>query len=122
MQCYSRFTITSLQDKTDVDTIIGTFNIDGGRHGHCLNSNIYYEWFHFVIVGQGKQLKYYVNNVNDKTIDLNKSILLGGSNDMVYIGGSPDYSAEGIILSKTRWFSNPLSETEINKLFEEGYN
>ena len=50
-----------------------------------------------------------------------KNLELGDEEDKIYIGGSPEHSAEGIIMSKTRWYSKPLNMSEINILFKEDY-
>ena len=52
---------------------------------------------------------------------LNKELELGDEEDLIYIGGSPEYSAEGIILAKTSWYAKPLSLKEINILFNDKY-
>ena len=109
----------SVEDSKD---LYGTFNVDVDR-GHCVRDthNYYFKWFHFVLVGKGDVLKYYINGNLMEEQQLTKSLELGNSDDIIYLGGSPNHSGEGILLSKTKWYSKPLNETEINILYKEGF-
>ena len=101
----------------------GTFNIFNGNHGHCINdtSNYYFKWFHLAIVGKDNLIIYYINGSVVDEVNLNFNLQLGSQEDEIYIGGSPEYSSEGIVLSKTRWFSKPLTKLEIKNLVNEPY-
>ena len=68
-----------------------------------------------------KSLIYYINGQIVDEVKLERDFELGSLDDSIYIGGSPEYSSEGIILAKTRWFSKPLSKVEINNLVNEPY-
>lgn len=124
--CGSKIDIrfSSLYEKNEYNIEqVGTFNIRDGYHGHCVNdiSNLYYTWFHLAIVGKDDNLFYYINGNETQIEKLNINFSLGTENDDIYIGGSPEYSSEGIILSKTRWFSKPLNKSEIKNLVNESY-
>lgn len=107
-------------EEIDDTQLYGAFNIENNEH--CVNDIKYYQWFHLAIVGNNTELFYYINGELLKNVILKKPLLLGDEEDKIYVGGSKEYSAEGIILSKTRWFSKPLNEFEINYLYNEGYN
>lgn len=110
------------ENKNDASSLYGTFNILDNNHGHCVaDTNISGKWFHFGIVADNKKLIYYINGNPVQEVILNKELELGDEEDLIYIGGSPEYSAEGIILSKTTWYAKPLTLKEINKLFKEDY-
>ena len=64
---------------------------------------------------------YYINGSVVDEVNLNFNLQLGSQEDEIYIGGSPEYSSEGIVLSKTRWFSKPLTKLEIKNLVNEPY-
>ena len=81
----------------------------------------YYNWFHLVIVGNDNKLNYYINGTLVQEENLYKNLELGDENDQIFIGGSPEYSCDGILLSKMRWFSKPLSLKEISILFNDKY-
>ena len=124
--CNSQIDIrfSSLYDKNDFNPELnGTFNYVNGNHGHCISSttNHHYKWFHLTIVGNEKLLTYYINGDIVDEVKLERDFELGSLDDSIYIGGSPEYSSEGIILAKTRWFSKPLSKAEINNLVNEPY-
>ena len=124
--CNSQIDIrfSSLYDKNDFNPELnGTFNYVNGNHGHCISSttNHHYKWFHLAIVGNEKMLVYYINGEIVDEVTLDRELELGSLDDSIYIGGSPEYSSEGIILAKTRWFSKPLTKTEINNLVNEPY-
>ena len=124
--CNSQIDIrfSSLYNKSDFNPELnGTFNYVNGNHGHCISSttNYHYKWFHLVIVGNEKSLIYYINGQIVDEVELERDFELGSLDDSIYIGGSPEYSSEGIILAKTRWFSKPLSKVEINNLVNEPY-
>lgn len=124
--CNSQIDIrfSSLYDKSDFNPELnGTFNYVNGNHGHCISSttNHHYKWFHLTIVGNEKLLTYYINGDIVDEVKLERDFELGSLDDSIYIGGSPEYSSEGIILAKTRWFSKPLSKAEINNLVNEPY-
>lgn len=105
------------------ENLNGTFNIVNDNHGHCIRDTIYYyfKWFHLSIVGNKNKLQYWINGNLVQEEDLVTNFKIGDEEDKIYIGGSPDYSAEGIILAKTRWYSKPLNYKEINLLFKEDY-
>ena len=73
------------------------------------------------IVGNNKKLQYWINGNLVQEEDLLVSLEIGDQEDKIYIGGSPEYSAEGLILAKTRWYSKPLNFKEIKLLFKEDY-
>ena len=106
-----------------LNTNDGTFNIVDDNHGHCIRDTIYnyYNWFNLVIVGNNNKLSYYINSTLLQEENLYKNLELGDENDQIFIGGSPEYSCDGILLSKMRWFSKPLSLKEITILFNDKY-
>ena len=111
------------ENKDNNKELEGTFNIFNGNHGHCINdtSNYYFKWFHLAIVGKDNLIIYYINGSVVDEVNLNFNLQLGSQEDEIYIGGSPEYSSEGIVLSKTRWFSKPLTKLEIKNLVNEPY-
>ena len=123
--CGSKIDIrfSSLYDRNDSKDLNGTFNIVDGSHGHCVRDTVYhhFKWFHLVIVGNNKKLQYWINGNLVQEEDLLVNLQIGDEEDRIYIGGSPEYSAEGIILAKTRWYSKPLNFKEIKLLFKEDY-
>ena len=116
---------SSLYDRNEYSKeLYGTFNVVGNDHGHCIRdvSYYHYKWFHLAIVGKDKNLKFYINGNLVQEEELLKTLEIGNEEDYIYVGGSPEYSAEGIILSKTRWYAKPLNQDEINLLVNEHYD
>jgi hypothetical protein len=99
----------------------GIFNLIEGNHGHCVTDTKYYKWFHFLLVCKGTSVKYYIDGQLSQEEVLEKPIEVGNDNGYIYIGGSKDYSSEGLILSKTRWFSKALEQNEIEFISKEKY-
>ena len=102
----------------------GTFNVVGNEHGHCMRDTIYnyFKWFHLAIVGKEDTLQFFINGNLVQEEKLLYKLEIGSEDDKLYIGGSPEYSAEGIILSKTRWYAKPLNSDEISILVNEHYD
>ncbi len=114
----------SLYDNSNENReLSGTFNVVEGNHGHCIRdtSYNYFKWFHLAIVGNNNIIRYYINGNLVQEETLTKNLELGDEEDKIYIGGSPEHSAEGIMMAKTRWYSKPLNMSEINTLFKEDY-
>ncbi len=115
----------SLYDKTEYNKELnGTFNVVDNDHGHCIRDVQYYyfKWFHLAIIGNNNVIQFYINGNLVQEEKLLKTLEIGDENDYIYIGGSPEYSAEGIILSKTRWYAKPLNLSELNLLVKEHYD
>ena len=124
MACNAKIDIRfSNQNEINEDSIQtnGMFNLINGNHGHCVSDTKYYEWFHFTLVCKGTSISYYINGdlVNIETLP--KPIEIGNENGYILIGGSKNYSSEGLILAKTRWFSKALLEEEITFISSEKY-
>ena len=102
----------------------GTFNLIEGNHGHCVRdiNELYYNWFHFTLVCKGSNVKYFINGDLTQEEDLLKPIEIGENDGYIYIGGSKQYSSEGIVLAKTRWYGKALEVEEINFIAKEKYD
>ena len=102
----------------------GVFNLIEGNHGHCVRdiTDLYYNWFHFTLVCKGSSVKYYINGQLIQSEDLLKPIEIGDDDGYIYIGGSKQYSSEGIILAKTRWYAKSLSVDQIQFISREKYD
>ena len=79
------------------------------------------EWFHFTLVCKGTSVSYYINGDIVKMETLIKPIEIGNENGYILVGGSKNYSSEGLILAKTRWYSKVLTEEEISFIAREKY-
>jgi hypothetical protein len=99
----------------------GTYNLIEGNHGHCVVDTKHYEWFHFILICKGTSVKYYIDGQLANEEFLLKPIEIGEEDGYIYIGGSKDYSSEGIILAKTRWFAKALEQKEIDFISKEKY-
>lgn len=99
----------------------GMFNLINGNHGHCVYDTKYYEWFNFILICKGSNIEYYINGEKVKEETLIKPIEIGNEDGYIYIGGSKNYSSEGLILSKTRWYSKILTDSEIKFISNEKY-
>ena len=100
----------------------GIFNLIENNHGHCVRDTIHYRWFHFALVADKDKLFYYINGNLVQTENLDNLIEVGGDNQWVYIGGGLDYSCKGILLAKTRWFADALTDKDIKFYYQEKPN
>ena len=62
-----------------------------------------------------------IEQLEKQNEDLLKPIEIGEEDGYIYIGGSKNYSSEGIILAKTRWYGRTLTEDEIQFISREKY-
>ena len=107
------------QNSIETNGMFNTFE----SHGHCVSDTKYYEWFHFTFVCKYNTISYYINGdlSNLQSIGQEKIFEIGNEDGYIYIGGSKNYSSEGIILAKTRWYSKALNESEILFISKEKY-
>lgn len=110
---------------TNVEGGEGEFNVINNNHRHCVNNTPHFKWFHFVLVANKNNLKFYINSLGSNfrnfntNLKLKKSIKIGSQYKPLYIGGGNDLNANGLILAKTRWFAEALNTNYIKFLFNE---